>query len=125
MTIDKIYRAGLEPALLLEPLSIIDKSVSDGTFDLDLNASFPYRILQVDCITASGTCTIAFNINGVAVAFDDTAEGTETAITVSSTAKSRVVDSLGDVPHSGRLQLVVSSNSSGVNLAIKVHIQRI
>ena len=125
MVINRIREASLSPALLLEPLSIIDKTVANGSYDLDLNASFNYIILQVDCITASGTCDIKFTINGVDVVFDDGASGTETVIGVSSTGKSRQADSAFTVSAGNNLKLVVSNNSTGINMAIKVHIQRI
>ena len=125
MPLNKIQKSSLNPTLLLEPISIVDKTVANGSYDLDLNASYNYRILQVDCITASGTCDIAITIEGTNVVFNDVPSGTETVIAVSSTATSRTTNADMDVALGDNVKLVITNNSSGSNLAIKVHLQRI
>ena len=125
MPLNKIQKSSLNPTLLLEPISIVDKTVANGSYDLDLNASYNYRILQVDGITGSGTCDVGLTIEGVNVVFNDDPSGTETAISMSSTGVSRTTNSAMDVALGDNVKLVITNNSAGTNLAVKVHIQRI
>ena len=125
MAFNLVQKSSLNPTLLLEPVSLVFPTGTNSTYDLDLNASFNYRILQVDYVCTSGTIDFKLTIEGVDVVFNDDPSGTETVIGVSSTGASRLTNSAMDVDLGDNLKIVFTNNSTAVNVAIKCHIQRI
>ena len=125
MAFNLIQKSSLNPTLLLEPVQWVIPTGSNSTYDHDLNASYNYRILQVDYVCTSGTINFKLTIEGVDVVFNDDPSGTETVISVSSTGASRTTNSAMDVSLGDNVKLVLTDNSTCVGLAIKIHAQRI
>lgn len=125
MSLNKIQKSSLNPTLLLEPLSLIIPTGTNSTYDLDLNASYNYRILQVDYVCTSGTIDFKLTIEGVDVVFNDVPSGTETVIGMSSTGASRLSNSAMDAMLGDNLKIVFTNNSTAVGISIKIHAQRI
>jgi collagen type VII alpha len=95
-------------------LTVFIESPTNKTYVLDLGLPAPCTITSILIKTVSGTCTAALNRNGSAITG-------ASALSVSSTLTSVT---LGQACSAGdTITLVISANSSSVDLAASVHMQ--
>jgi hypothetical protein len=95
-------------------MGVFIESPSNKTYVLDQDAPSPYTIIKLSIKTVSGTCTVALNRNGTGIT-------SATAVSVTSTLTTVVLSQAcvaGDV-----ITLVVSANSSAVDLSASVRVQ--
>ena len=95
-------------------MGVFIESPSNKTYVLDQDAPSPYTIIKLSIKTVSGTCTVALNRNGTGIT-------SATAVSVTSTLTTVVLSQacvVGDV-----ITLVVSANSSAVDLSASVRVQ--
>jgi len=92
-------------------------SPSNATYTLCFYAYFGFTINSLSIGTDSGTCTVAIQINGTNVT-------SLSAVSVSSTPSTTSATGANTVTSGQKVTLVVSSNSSSVNLAFSLEITR-
>lgn len=93
------------------------EAAADKTYTLDLKAAYAYTVNELAIKTTSGTCTAKLTIEGVDVTGIS-------AVSVSSTETAATASAANSVAAGNTLNLVISSNSSAVNVAFTVKITR-
>ena len=93
------------------------ETAANKTYILDLKAPYAYTVNALAAKTASGTCTAKLTIDGVDVTGI-------TALSVSSTEASATASAANAVGVDTTLALVVSANSTALDLSFTVKITR-
>jgi hypothetical protein len=101
----------------VETISGHIETVANKTYVLDLKAPYAYTVNQLAAKTASGTCTAKLTIDGVDVTGI-------TALAVSSSEDFDDASGANSVAAGATLALVLSSNSSGLDLSFTVKVTR-
>jgi hypothetical protein len=91
------------------------ESPQDKTYTL-FQPTETYTIQSLRIKSASGTCTVAIQVNGVAVTGLSAVAVTATSQLVNATA-------LNAIPVNGRVTMVVSANSSTVDLEFTIMLE--
>jgi collagen type VII alpha len=101
-------------ALPAASLGAFIESPSNKTYTLEIDAPAPFTVIKLSIKTVSGTCTVALTRNGTGIT-------NATAVSVSSTLFTVILNQAcvaGDI-----IAMVVSANSSAVDLSATVRIQ--
>lgn len=90
---------------------------TNKTYTLRYKAKYAATINSLDLVTASGTCTVAVTINGTNVTGLSSVSGS--IVTTSATASGANSVSVGD-----RISLVITNNSTAVDLVFSLKLTR-
>lgn len=105
------------PIGIVETISGHIETADDKTYVLDLKAPYAYTVNSLAAKTASGTCTAKLTIDGVDVTGI-------TALAVSSSEDFDDASAANSVSVGNTLALVISSNSSALDLQFTVKVTR-